>query len=89
MSAPRRTMHTIWIYWPDDDAIELHAAIDQYVIDNNLDAYWSELADAENKVGPRNVRQIKIDVDWHEVCAAFETPQISAIAVTSEPKANG
>jgi hypothetical protein len=47
------TLHTIWIYWPADDAIELHGAVDDNVWDVNPELYEEMLADAASKVGRR------------------------------------
>jgi hypothetical protein len=70
------TLHTIWIYWPEDDAIELHGALDTHAWDVNPDLYQEMLIDAGAKVGPENVRQVKVEVPWDAIVAAFEPPKV-------------
>jgi hypothetical protein len=73
------TVHTVWMYWPEDDAIELHGALDDHVLAENYDAYADMLEAAYGKVGREHVREIKIEVDWDEVCAAFEPRKIEGM----------
>lgn len=71
------TLHTVWIYWPEDDAIELHGAVDDNLWDINPDYYEKMLADAAAKVGVENVRQVKVEVEWDDIVAAFEPPKVN------------
>lgn len=70
------TLHTVWMYWADDDAIELHGALDDHLVADNYDAYAELVEAAARKVGRENIREIKLEVNWSEVCAAFEPPKI-------------
>jgi hypothetical protein len=70
------TLHTIWTYWPEDDAIELHGAVDNNVWDVTPELYEEMLADAASKVGVENVRQVKVEVPWDAIVAAFEPPKV-------------
>jgi hypothetical protein len=69
-------LHTVWMYWPSDDAIELAGAIDDLTFEANPDAYVHLYESACNRVGTADVREIKVDVDWNAVCLAFEPPKI-------------
>lgn len=71
-SGMRHMLYTVWIYWADDDAIEMHGAVDQHLRDANPGYYQEMVAEARAKVGGENVREVRVEVDWMEIVAAFE-----------------
>jgi hypothetical protein len=75
---PLVTLWTVWGYWPSEDAVELHAAIDEYTWDGNPE-HWAELiAAAEKRFGVENVRVAKVRIPWTPIVEMFEPPQLEA-----------
>jgi hypothetical protein len=52
------------------------ALVDNNVWDVTPELYEEMLADAASKVGVENVRQVKVDVPWDAIVAAFEPPKV-------------
>lgn len=82
-------LHTIWGYYPDDDAIELHSAVDQYTQENNWDFYAKQVAEARERFGAENVREVTVEVPWKPIHTSFDPPVVAAISATvSSPSAS-
>lgn len=79
---------TIWGYWPDDDAVELHAAIDSYTEANNREHYEKLLREARERFGAENVRVALIKVPWEPIHTMFDAGRTEAVAVTPLPDLN-
>lgn len=82
------TLHTVWMHWTDDDAIELHGALDDHLVADNHDAYEEMVEAAARKVGRENVREVKVDVDWADICAAFEPAKVEGTVAMPENRAS-
>jgi hypothetical protein len=77
------TLHTVWMYWPGDDAIELCGALDDHTVAENHDAWVKLMDEAAGRVGPENVRAIRVEVNWADICRPFETPVVEGTVASS------
>jgi hypothetical protein len=75
---PLMELWTIWGYWPEDDAVELHAAVDQYTEENNREHYEKLLSEAQEKYGKENVRVALVRVPWTPIHEMFDPAQVEA-----------
>lgn len=69
-------LHTVWMYWTGEDALELHGAVDDNTHADNPSVLDGLITEAGEKVGAEHVRVIQVEVDWKEICDVFETPKI-------------
>jgi hypothetical protein len=84
MGVTLHTLHTVWMLWPHEDVLELHGALDDFTYEENPAAFTALVEGARSKVGPENVRVINVEVDWAQVCAAFEIPKIEGTVAAPE-----
>ena len=65
-------LHTLWKMW-DDDNVELLFALDEYTVENNLDAWWEGVNAAceRYKIALADTREVIVTVPHEPIARAF------------------